>query len=321
MTEVTGLHFRKEIFMKRKVVAAFIAALALTFSACGGKTEAAPEAGAGTEETVSEAVPGNEETVGDAAEQTDIAGDVPETGGGAPSEDRFFSWSADNVLLSLSESGREQEELVIPAKCTGIAVAAFQSSAVKVVTFEDDDDLGDLESAFFGASELKEVRLPAGQKQIGDFAFSDCTALETIKIPFAAESIGEYAFSGCSSLKEIAFGESLKSIGENAFENCALNTLSVPEGVESIGMYSFYGNKELTSVTLPSTIKTIDDCAFDECPLAEVHMHPDMQPEDISLNAFGGAAIDDLVVYIGEGSWLDLNRNAWMGLVQHVSYE
>ena len=307
--------------MKRKVVMVLIAALALTFSACGGKTEAAPEAGAVTEETVSEAEPGNEEAAGDAAGQTDIAGDVPEAGGGSPAEDRFFSWSADNVLLSLSESGREQEELVIPAKCTGIDAAAFQSSAVKVVTFEDDDDIGDLESAFFGASELKEIHLPAGQKQIGDFAFSDCTALETITIPSAAESIGEYAFSGCSSLKEIAFGENLKSIGENAFENCALNTLSVPEGVESIGMYSFYGNKELTSVTLPSTIKTIDDYAFDECPLAEVHMHPDMQPEDISLNAFGGAAIEDLVVYISEGSWLDLNRNAWMGLVQHVEYE
>ena len=52
--------------MKKKIVTLFIAALALTFSACGGKTEAAPEAGAVTEETVSEAEPGNEEAAGDA---------------------------------------------------------------------------------------------------------------------------------------------------------------------------------------------------------------------------------------------------------------
>lgn len=238
-----------------------------------------------------------------------------------PSDDGFFTWDSNDKLLALSESGREQEALVIPAKCTGIEVSAFQSSAVKTITFEDDDDLGDLSSAFFGAANLTAIQLPANQKLIGDMAFGDCTALETITIPASVEAIGNYAFSGCTSLKEIEFeGTALKNIGENAFEYCALSSLVLPEGVENIKMYGFYGNKNLVTVTLPSTIKTIEDGAFEECPITEVHMHKDMQPDSISFMAFG-STFDSMVVYISEGSWLDKNREAWTGLIQNINYE
>lgn len=237
------------------------------------------------------------------------------------SNDNFFIWDSENRLLSLSEDGKKQEKLVIPAKCTGIVEGVFSSSSVKTVAFEDDDDLGDLSNAFFGAANLTEIKLPAKQRKIGDMAFSDCAALERITIPASVEEVGNYAFSGCASLKEIVFeGTNLKDIGENAFENCLLSSLVLPEGVENVKMYSFYGNKELSIITLPSTIKTIEDGAFDECPIAEVHMHADMQPDNISFMAFS-STFDSMVVYIAEGSWLDKNRAAWTGLIQNISYE
>jgi len=262
---------------------------------------------------------GKEQTPAPAENVTEEVESV--TSSESPSDDGFFSWDSNDKLLSLSESGKEQEVLVIPAKCTGIDASAFQSSAVKTITFEDDDDLGDLSSAFFGAANLTDIRLPANQKEIGDFAFTDCDALETIAIPASVVRIGDYAFSGCDSLKDIEFeGTNLKDIGEDAFENCSLSSLVLPEGVENVKMYSFCGNENLVTITLPSTIKTIEDGAFDECPITEVHMHKDMQPDNISLMAFG-SVFDSMVVYIAEGSWLDENRAAWVGLIQNISYE
>ena len=69
-------------------------------------------------------------------------------------------------------------------------------------------------------SELKEVIIPEGIKQIGEEAFLDCNSMTSLSIPESVEMIEDYAFSGCFELTELVLPKSMKKVGEHAFEGC-----------------------------------------------------------------------------------------------------
>lgn len=57
--------------------------------------------------------------------------------------------------------------------------------------------------AFLSSKLLKEVWLPKGLKEIGDWAFAYCSALESVWIPKEEFAIGKDIFKDCSALKQI----------------------------------------------------------------------------------------------------------------------
>jgi len=86
-------------------------------------------------------------------------------------------------------------------------------------------------------------------KNVGDYAFSNCTSLTFIDLP-KATFIGASAFNRCINLEEINLPE-VTSIDSNAFMYCHLLTsINLPK-VISTGDYNFYTCSKLTSVTLP----------------------------------------------------------------------
>ena len=92
--------------------------------------------------------------------------------------------------------------------------------------------------AFRNSAVLTSVTLPAGVQTIGEAAFNDCAALTSVTLPEGLTTIGKYAFSGCSALTSITLPGSVTAIGEQALGNCtALTDITVgwaaPLGIDA----------------------------------------------------------------------------------------
>ena len=92
------------------------------------------------------------------------------------------------------------------------------------------------DNAFRGMSEITAVELPAQVKDIGNYAFADCTALRSISIPGTIEVIRSSILEGCTALTEITVGSGIYVINEDAFKGCSsLSTLTLP-----LSLYQIY---------------------------------------------------------------------------------
>ena len=75
-------------------------------------------------------------------------------------------------------------------------------------------------SAFSSCTNLRDVVLNNGLKEIGSNAFHSCSSLQFINIPSTVKTITPRAFEDCSNLQEVVLNEGLETIEEFAFEGC-----------------------------------------------------------------------------------------------------
>ena len=66
----------------------------------------------------------------------------------------------------------------------------------------------------------KDVVIPEGVTEIGDWAFARCSSLTSIVIPNGVTKIGETAFEGCTSLESISISASVKELSIGVFYDC-----------------------------------------------------------------------------------------------------
>ncbi len=149
--------------------------------------------------------------------------------------------------------------------------------------------------AFYDATGLTVVSLPAGITAIGDHAFERCESLLNLPVLGGVYSIGSSAFKHCNSLKIVNIPSSVESIGESAFEVCAnIEEMTLPFiGGSQDGnqpMSYLFGNEEngslkkitvlsetvvpnaafedfvaLKEVVLPEGVRSIASDAFRDC--------------------------------------------------------
>ena len=168
-------------------------------------------------------------------------------------------------------------DVVIPAGVTSIADYAFTSTddsglagatSLETVSFAEGSLLSSIgDFAFYGASSLTSVVVPAGVISIGDYAFAGASSLTSVVIPAGVTSIGDYTFTGASALESVTFSEGslLTSIGEDAFAGASLLTsVSIPVGVVSIGGGAFSRTSSLVTVAFAegSLLSSIGGGAF-----------------------------------------------------------
>jgi|GEM_PF-1645353 len=214
----------------------------------------------------------------------------------------FFVIDINNQLISLTELGREQSTLLIPASVTIIGHDAFNSATLTTVTFEEDSQLTIIGShAFFGATNLTSITIPASLTWISGGAFANTSSLSAINIesgnihfatidgvlynidittlvaapggisvvniPASVIRIGNLAFEGATSLTTVTFeeGSQLTSIEEFAFSYVtSLVGITIPASVLSIGRNAFHFSTNLTTVIFEegSQLENIGDWAF-----------------------------------------------------------
>ena len=103
--------------------------------------------------------------------------------------------------------------------------------------------------AFKGNSNLRRVILPHYLKNIGDFAFSDCTKLVTVDIPDEVTDIGIRAFFGDAHITSLTLGKSVVNIGDQAFSMCVLvRSVYLPATVLNVNGSVFAGDVSMESI-------------------------------------------------------------------------
>ncbi len=145
--------------------------------------------------------------------------------------------------------------------------------------------------AFYSDASLTEYEIPAGIKEIGDFAFAR-SGLTSVKIPSGVTSVGYGAFYHCDHLAQIEIPATVTKVEPSAFAETkwmqdrladkshpftivgdgiliaysGMNTnVVIPEGVKQIAAEVFQGNTRMTSVKLPESLLVIGEDAFAGC--------------------------------------------------------
>lgn len=172
-------------------------------------------------------------------------------GGKAPQPDPVsnFKWKTKNGTAILDKALSAEGEVAIPAKYNGFDVVEIA------------------DHAFFDASNMTAVTLPASLERIGVKAFKNCSALE--KVVFqggCAPEIAQAAFQNCSSLGEFTVPDGMTYLWSSTFEGCtALERVTLPDGLTAIGTSAFANCRNLVDVNIPETVKTIKSFAFFSC--------------------------------------------------------
>lgn len=186
-----------------------------------------------------------------------------------------------NELISSSLS------TVIPVSVKSIGRFSFSATGKESVVIPSGvEEIK--ERAFYcvNHSYLKSVTIPETVKNIGEYAFTECTLLESIELPDNISVIGKYTFSGCESLQTVKLPKNLKSIGYGAFEYTeSLSSIYFPDKLTEISHGAFsYSN--LSVLRLSNQIETVGEDAFDFCTNLNTIIIP------ASLQSIGQCAFD-----------------------------
>ena len=109
---------------------------------------------------------------------------------------------------------------------------------------------------------IMNVVIENGVKNIGAFAFRDCSSLVSVNIPESVTSININAFCYCTSLTYIDIPNSVTFIGENAFSCCS----------------------SMFSVCIPNSVTSIEHEAFPSCSALETIIVDNDNPKYDSRN-------------------------------------
>ncbi|MCM1043186.1 MAG: leucine-rich repeat protein [Corallococcus sp.] len=134
----------------------------------------------------------------------------------------------DGVLVSYNNKEEEPSDvaIVLPEEVTSIAKGVFANREYIVsVDLNNVAEIGD--SAFFGCTNLAQVKFGANTRSIGKEAFYRC-AFTQVDLG-GVQTIGESAFNSCYSLTKVVIGNSLQSIGTMAFYRCGVHLDEVQE--------------------------------------------------------------------------------------------
>lgn len=86
--------------------------------------------------------------------------------------------------------------------------------------------------AFADMLALKDINIPKGVREIGNFAFYECKSLKSFTVPGTVEKIGMYAFARCYGLEKVCIQEGVIEIGARAFMDCqSLKEVIIPASV------------------------------------------------------------------------------------------
>lgn len=115
--------------------------------------------------------------------------------------------------------------------------------------------------ADYSISMPKEVIILEGVTNISDKAFYNCDSLTNVTIPNSVKEIGSFAFCDCS-LNKVTIPDGVTHISMHAFDGTNLSEIEIPDGVTSIGNSAFNYCTNLSVVKLPASVTRIDSSAF-----------------------------------------------------------
>lgn len=169
-------------------------------------------------------------------------------------DNKLATWEELEALGFCTQSGNDY---VVNNFATYVSNNQSLSSVSKIILDDKVTHLG--EDAFNGCDYLKDITLSRNLKEIGTYAFKDCSGLEYIKV-----DLGNAIYDSrndCNAIivtdtNELFFGckntvipNSVESIRNFAFNNCTgLTEITIPDSVGEIGYNTFMGCSNLTKI-------------------------------------------------------------------------
>ena len=208
-------------------------------------------------------------------------------------------------LSGLTEEGKKQESLVIPA---GVEICCNLSDGiVKHVSFESDDDI-DLKNLLSCSDTIETIKLPANLTKLT--SIDNLPNLKEITIPKGVTEISDLCFANDKSLETVIIEGDITKIGINAFKSCkSLKNINIPDSVTTIDNYAFSGCESLETITLPKNLKVVGMYAFQTKKGVEKTF---VVPEEMELEDWGSKSLpafdmydNEYTVKVVKGSWAD----------------
>lgn len=103
------------------------------------------------------------------------------------------------------------------------------------------------------------------QYAIQPYAFYENSVIRNIVIPSGVTEIGDYAFYSCPNIMDVTVGDDVVSIGISAFQSSGIESITMGSGLLTINNYAFEYCQYLASVTLGENLETIGKEAFNSC--------------------------------------------------------
>ncbi|MBR3310710.1 MAG: leucine-rich repeat domain-containing protein [Solobacterium sp.] len=117
----------------------------------------------------------------------------------------------------------------------------------------------------------KDVVIPEGVREIGDYAFYGAHMMETVSFPDTLKAIGMNAFYDCACLKEAILPESLEYLAPAVFSRCSgLKRVWLPDSLTSLPRVTFFQCEKLAQIHLPKKLIRIGRACFEQCRSLDV---------------------------------------------------
>ena len=184
-----------------------------------------------------------------------------------------FTYQAmDDVHVKITGYTGTETHVVVPETIDGFTVQRIDSNA------------------FRRNRSIVSIHLPDSVRDIGGYAFQECTALQAVGFGEGLETIEDYAFTSCSEVKVLHLPDSLTHVGLSAFAGMtSLISADLPDGVTYIGRYAYQNCTSLTSFHYPLNLAGVGgDRIFSNCQALESIT----VPEGVTIlpgNMFNGA--------------------------------
>ena len=160
--------------------------------------------------------------------------------------------------------------------------------------------------AFYGCSNLREVKLSEGLKQLGAACFAGCRSIEELQIPNSVTDFGSYTaygfksyiFGNCSSLKKVNIPTGITKFTEGCFKGCGLEIFIIP-----------------------STVKTLQEDCFNVSGLKALKItHSELNKLNYTESIFSN--VSNVTLYVPEGTSKLYNQfYPWKNFKEIVEYK
>ncbi|MDE6473211.1 MAG: leucine-rich repeat domain-containing protein, partial [Ureaplasma sp.] len=215
------------------------------------------------------------------------------------SPEDWFTWDTTitTKITGLSDKGKTQSNIVLPAKTTEIKQWAFsQNTYLKYVDMSLTNISVIPHRTFYESSSIIRIKLPNSVRQIDEYAFYSCTSLLDLTLPNSLEVIGKEAFWKCQSLRTITIPNSVTTLGIASFMDCiSLQSITIPNSIKEINSNTFNGCTLLSTVNLPNSLEIIDHTAFFKCKnLKSINLPNSLY--SIGENAFNSSGLTSIII-------------------------
>ena len=153
----------------------------------------------------------------------------------------------------------------LPKTLTKIASGAPFSGCTNLKHIELEDGMTVIPNYVCASTPITEITIPNTVKEIGLWAFSDCTSLSNVNLG-NVEKLSDKAFNNCTALTSIKLPKTLTKIASGApFLGCTnLKNIELEDGMTVIPNY-VCASTPITEITIPNTVKEIGLWAFSDC--------------------------------------------------------